>query len=106
MPKLNLVSVGSANDETLFVQKGSLFGSELNPPISCVFSGHRLTGVRAVPTYGTGPDAKLRRLSQAILAIPTVFNSRVLRGFHARVEKQPSRRDRAADRVATPIAGR
>ena len=53
-------SVGSANDETLFVQKGSVFGSELNPPISCVFGGHRLTSVRAVPTCRTGPDAKLR----------------------------------------------
>src|SRR6266576_3488491 len=88
-----LVSVGSANDETLFVQKGSVFGSELHSPVSCVFSGDRLTGVRAVPTSRTGPNAKLHRLSQAILAIPTMFNRRVLRGLHARVEKQLSWRD-------------
>ena len=101
-----LASVGSANDETLFVQEGPVFGSELNPPISRVFSGHRLTGVRAVPTFRTGPNAKLHRLSQAILAIPTMFNRGVLRGLHARVEKQLSWRDRADDRVATPISGR
>jgi hypothetical protein len=49
----------SANDETLFVEDRSVFGSDLNPPVPCVFSRHRATAVRAISASRTGLNAKL-----------------------------------------------
>src|SRR5262249_60630122 len=51
-------------------------------------------------------NAKLHRLAQAIVAIPTMFNNGVVRGLHPRVEKQQSWFDRSAYLIATPISGR